>query len=117
LTDTRAQQLNRLFLRLDITQCRLATWMGVAENTVSRWLKKARADSAGLTARDGLEPDRSRVLQVRALVALRRTCPTLLTQVAWDERAFDDALAAVEGEPCRLAGERRPGEYGSLTVD
>ncbi len=89
--------------------------MGVTENTVSRWLKKARAEDAGATPRDGLEPDRARVLQLRALVALKRTCPGLLAHLAWDRDAFAAAVDEIEGEPLRLASERGPREYRSLT--
>lgn len=104
---TRAQQFQSLYARFGVPQCRIATWMGVTENTVSRWLKKARADDAGQVAKDGLEPDRSRVLHARALVAIARSSPGLLTHLAWTDPDFETALSSVQGEPLLLRGEKR----------
>lgn len=79
--------------------------MGVADNTVSRWLRQGRSDEAGVQAKDGLEPDRHRILHLRALLGLKHTCPGLLLSLSWSQEGFADALGQIQGQPLLLEGE------------
>lgn len=106
LSDSRAIQLKRIFDQLAVPQTRLAAWMGVSENTLSRWMVKAKSDAAGRPSAHGREPEWSRIIHARTLLALSHTCPGMCARLAWDETHFQDALEDIDGPALKMRSDR-----------
>jgi len=103
---TPAQEIRILLQQVPATQARWAGWLGVAPNSVSRWMLQARRDDGDTTVRAPGAPPSDLAIRTAKLITLaHRAAPGMLTHLIWPAGTWIARLGELQGTELVAPGE------------